>query len=325
MQVGLVGLGRMGINMGRRWLEGGHEVIAFNRTHAKTEELAKDGAVATASLKELIGKLKAPRLVWLMLPTGAVTNEHIDELADLLASGDILVDGGNTYYKDDLRHAEQLKPKGIHFVDAGVSGGIWGLKIGYCTMVGGDEKDFRHIEPLIKTLAPKEGYMHCGPTGAGHFVKMVHNGIEYGMMQAYAEGFEIMQASPFKPNSEKVAHIWNQGSVVRSWLLELAEEAFKKDPQLDQITGYVEDSGEGRWTVQQAIDSGVAAPVIALALFQRFVSRQKDPFSFRVLAALRNEFGGHAVVAKGQDARSASAGAGSVQHAASAKNVKPRR
>ena len=324
MQIGLVGLGRMGMNMGRRWLQGGHEVVAFNRTYAKTEEIAKDGAVPTKTLQEFVSKLKTPRLVWLMLPTGEVTNEHIDELAGLLSKGDLLVDGGNTYYKDDIRHAEQLKTKGISFLDAGVSGGIWGLKVGYCTMVGGNEKDFKTIEPLLKTLAPKDGYLYCGSTGGGHFVKMVHNGIEYGMMQAYAEGFEILQASPYKPNNEKVAHLWNQGSVVRSWLLELAEEAFSKDVNLDKLSGYVEDSGEGRWTVQQAIESGVAAPVIALSLFQRFISRQKDPFSMRVLAALRNEFGGHAVVAAGDDKRQRSAGAGVVEAAAAQKGVKPR-
>jgi 6-phosphogluconate dehydrogenase len=261
-----------------------------------------------------------------------VTNEHIDELAGLLSRGDLLIDGGNTYYKDDILHAGQLKAKGIAFSDAGVSGGIWGLKAGYCTMVGGDPKEFKRIEPLLKTLAPKDGYLYCGATGAGHFVKMVHNGIEYGMMQAYAEGFEVLQASPYKPDNRKVAHLWNQGSVVRSWLLELAEDAFGKDANLSAIGGYVEDSGEGRWTVQQAIESGVAAPVTALALFQRFVSRQQDPFSFRVLAALRNEFGGHAVAAAGEEKRTRTAGAGGVQAAASAKNLpagrqasKPRR
>jgi 6-phosphogluconate dehydrogenase len=325
MQFGLVGLGRMGMNMGRRWLQGGHEVIAFNRTYAKTEELAKEKAIPTKTLKELVDKLFAPRLVWLMLPTGQVTDDHINELSGLLSKGDIIVDGGNTYYKDDIRHAEQLKAKGITFLDAGVSGGIWGLKVGYCTMVGGDEPSFKRIEPLIKTLAPKDGYLYCGPTGAGHFVKMVHNGIEYGMMQAYAEGFEILAASPYKPDLHKVAHLWNQGSVVRSWLLELAEEAFAKFPELTEISGYVEDSGEGRWTVQQAIETGVAAPVIALALFQRFVSRQKDPFAFRVLAALRNEFGGHAVVPAGQDKRKREAGAGAYEAAAAEKGVKPRR
>lgn len=296
MQVGLVGLGRMGINMGRRWLKGGHQVVAFNRTAQKTQELAKDGAVPTASLTELVRQLKPPRLVWLMLPAGAVIDEHLETLLGLLSKGDIVIDGGNSFYKDDLRRAEKLLTKGISFMDAGVSGGIWGLKFGYCTMMGGDLELFRHVEPLLKTLAPQDGYLHCGGVGAGHFVKMVHNGIEYGMMQAYAEGFEIIQASPYKTNLKDVAHLWNQGSVVRSWLLELAEDAFAKDANLDHLEGYVDDSGEGRWTVQQAVESGVAAPVIALSLFQRFISRDKNSFSFRVLAALRNEFGGHAVV-----------------------------
>ena len=296
MQVGLVGLGRMGINMGRRWLKGGHQVVAFNRTAQKTQELAKDGAVSTASLTELVRQLKPPRLVWLMLPAGAVVDEHLETLLGLLSKGDIVIDGGNSFYKDDLRRAEKLLTQGISFMDAGVSGGIWGLKIGYCTMMGGNLELFRHVEPLLKTLAPQDGYLHCGGVGAGHFVKMVHNGIEYGMMQAYAEGFEIIQASPYKTNLKDVAHLWNQGSVVRSWLLELAEDAFAKDANLDQLEGYVDDSGEGRWTVQQAVESGVAAPVIALSLFQRFISRDKNSFSFRVLAALRNEFGGHAVV-----------------------------
>jgi len=325
MQIGLVGLGRMGMNMGRRWLRGGHEVVAFNRTFDKTQELAKEGAVATQSLKELVSKLKTPRVLWLMLPAGAITDQHIEDAATLLAKGDMVVDGGNTYYKDDLRHADFLKTKGLSFVDAGVSGGIWGLKVGYCTMVGGDKTDFQTLEPLLKTLAPPDGYLHCGNTGAGHFVKMVHNGIEYGLMQAYAEGFEIITASAYKTDLKKVAHLWNQGSVVRSWLLELAEDAFAKDPKLEHIQGYVEDSGEGRWTVQQAIDSGVAAPVIALSLFQRFVSREKDPFSFRVLAALRNEFGGHAVVPSGQQRRQVSAGAGVVQAATAQPGVKPPR
>ena len=325
MQIGLVGLGRMGMNMGRRWLQGEHHVIAYNRTAAKTQELAREGAAAASSLEDLTAKLQTPRLVWLMLPTGPVVDEHVEELSTLLSPGDLLVDGGNTYYKDDLRHAERLKAKGISFLDAGVSGGIWGLKIGYCAMVGGDEKDFKRLEPALKTLSPKDGYLHCGPAGAGHFVKMVHNGIEYGMMQAYAEGFEILQASPYKPNPQKVAHLWNQGSVVRSWLLELAEEAFARDLQLDKISGYVEDSGEGRWTVQQALETGVAAPVIALSLFKRFMSRQKDSFGDRVLAALRNEFGGHAVVPAGEDKRRRAAGAGDVQPAAGERNVQPRR
>jgi len=324
MQIGLIGLGRMGMNMGRRWLKGGVEVVAYNRTAAKTQELAKEGAKATASLKELVAALKAPRIVWLMLPAGQATEEHLTEVSALLSPGDLVVDGANNYYKDDIRHAEELKKKSLAFMDAGVSGGVWGYRVGYCTMVGGDETSFKRLEPFLKILAPKEGYMHCGGVGGGHFVKMVHNGIEYGMMQAYGEGFEILQASQYKPDLHKVAHLWNQGSVVRSWLLELAEEAFSKDPQLSQIEGYVEDSGEGRWTVQQAIDSGVSAPVIALSLFQRFVSRQKDPFSFRVLAALRNEFGGHAVVKTGDNKRASTAGAGGVMPAAASADAKPR-
>jgi 6-phosphogluconate dehydrogenase len=314
----------MGMNMGRRWLKGGQEVIAYNRTAAKTQELAKEGAKPTSSLKELVAALKAPRIVWLMLPAGQATEEHMNEVAALLSPGDMIVDGGNNYYKEDIRHAEELKKKGIAFMDAGVSGGVWGYSVGYCTMVGGDQASFSRLEPLLKTLAPKDGYLHCGGVGGGHFVKMVHNGIEYGMMQAYGEGFEILQASPYKPDPQKVSHLWNQGSVVRSWLLELLEDAFKKDPQLSQLSGYVEDSGEGRWTVQQAIDSGVSAPIIALSLFQRFVSRQKDPFSFRVLAALRNEFGGHAVAKAGEDKRSVDAGAGFVLPASAAHDAKAR-
>jgi 6-phosphogluconate dehydrogenase len=299
----MVGLGRMGMNMARRLLQGKHEVFAYNRTRSRTKELEKEGATGAYSLKELVKKLNQPRIVWLMLPAGGPTNESIDKLSGLLSKGDVLVDGGNTYYKDDIRHAEQIKPKGIHFVDAGVSGGIWGLKIGYCLMVGGDKKIFKYIEPILKTLAPPDGYLYCGPTGAGHFVKMVHNGIEYGMMQSYGEGFEILQASPYNKYLKfaKVAHLWNQGSVVRSWLLELAESAFARDDRLSDIEGYVEDSGEGRWTVQQAVESGVSAPVIAISLFQRFLSKQKDAFSNKVLAALRQEFGGHAIVsAKGR-------------------------
>jgi 6-phosphogluconate dehydrogenase len=324
MQVGLVGLGRMGMNMGRRWLKGKHEVVVYNRTYAKSEEIAGEGAKPAKTLQDFVKALKSPRVVWLMLPAGSATDEHLDELMDLLSPGDLVVDGANNYYKDDLRHAADLKEKKINFIDAGVSGGIWGLKNGYCTMVGGQASDVARIKPLLETLAPKDGWLHCGDVGGGHFVKMVHNGIEYGMMQAYAEGFEILAASPYKPDSHKVAHLWNQGSVVRSWLLELAEDAFSKDPQLSNLSGYVEDSGEGRWTVQQAIDTGVSAPVIALSLFQRFISRQKDAFSLRVLAALRNEFGGHAVQPAGKAERDLSAGAGRIAPAAAAKDARPR-
>jgi 6-phosphogluconate dehydrogenase len=297
MQIGMIGLGRMGMNMVRRLLTGKHEVVAYNRTLDKVRVIEKEGALGSESIDDLIKNLSPPRVVWMMLPAGKPVDEHIELLSGKLASGDILIDGGNSYYKDDLRRVEILRPKGIHYMDAGVSGGIWGLKVGYCTMVGGERKDFEHIEPLLKTLAPKDGYLYCGPTGAGHFVKMVHNGVEYAMMEAYGEGFEILKASPYGEhlNFSQVAHLWNQGSVVRSWLLELLEDAFKKDPELASIEGYVEDSGEGRWAVQQAIESGVSATAIAHALFKRFQSRQADVFSDKVLAALRNEFGGHAV------------------------------
>ncbi len=301
MEVAMIGLGRMGMNMARRLLGGGHSVVVYNRTMDKTAQMEKEGATGTASLEDLIVKLLPPRIMWMMLPAGAVVDEHIEILSSLLSPGDILVDGGNSYYQDDLRRAERVKPKRIHYMDVGVSGGIWGLKEGYCLMAGGDRADFNTIEPLLRTLAPRNGYLYCGPTGAGHFVKMVHNGIEYGMMQAYGEGFSLLNASPYSPSLDfsKVAHLWNQGSVVRSWLLELLETAFGKDPRLSEIAGVVEDSGEGRWTVQQAIETGVPIPVIALSLFQRFRSREKDAFSDRVLAALRREFGGHAVVTAG--------------------------
>jgi len=272
----MIGLGRMGMNMAKRILQGGHEVVAYNRTPSKTEEIVKEGAIGSFSLTELVDKLTAPRVVWL-----------------------IVIDGGNTYYKDDIRRAEMLAAKAIKFMDVGVSGGIWGLEVGYCMMMGGDQSVYEHLEPIFKTLAPENGFLYCGPTGAGHFVKMVHNGIEYGMMQAYGEGFAIMEGSPYAEflDYSQVAHLWNQGSVIRSWLLELLESAFGKDERLTEIRGYVEDSGEGRWTVQQAVESGVSAPVIALSLFRRFRSREEDAFEDKVLAALRREFGGHAVVA----------------------------
>jgi 6-phosphogluconate dehydrogenase len=296
MELGLIGLGRMGANMAIRLRQGGHRVVVYNRTYEKAQEIAdQHGAEATKSIEELVGSLQAPRVVWLMLPAGQATDEHIDIVAPLLEQGDILIDGANNNYKVSIAHGEQMAAKGIRFMDAGVSGGIWGLKVGYCTMVGGAAEDFAHIEPLLQTLAPPDGYLHCGPVGAGHFVKMVHNGIEYGMMQAYAEGFEIMEKSRYDLDLQKVSHLWNQGSVVRSWLLELAERAFTDDAKLDSLRGYVEDSGEGRWTVQEAIDLDVPAPVITLSLQTRFRSRQDDSFGAKVLAALRNQFGGHAV------------------------------
>jgi 6-phosphogluconate dehydrogenase len=310
MQIGMIGLGRMGMNMARRLLKGKQRVVAYNRTPDRVKEIMREGAQGAYTPEELVGKLRPPRLVWLMLPAGATVDEHIEELKDLLDEHDILVDGGNSYYQDDIRHEQELSPFGIHYLDVGVSGGIWGLEIGYCLMIGGDPKIYKRLEPIFKALAPKDGYLYCGETGAGHFVKMVHNGIEYGMMSAYGEGFEILKASSYGKGLEfaAVAHLWNQGSVVRSWLLELAEAAFKKDKDLSTISGYVEDSGEGRWTVRQALDTAVPVPVIAASLFQRFRSRKTDAFSDKVLAALRQEFGGHAVLKAGEKRPGSSAG-----------------
>ncbi len=297
MEIGMVGLGKMGMNMALRILRGGHRVVAYNRSPEKVDEIVKKRGKGAYSLEELVGTLKSPRSIWLMLPAGKPVDDCINSLRLLLTKGDTIIEGGNSFYKDDIRRAQELKSSGIHYLDAGVSGGIWGLKAGYCLMIGGDRKIFRHMEPVFRTLAPKEGCLYCGPAGAGHFVKMVHNGIEYAMMSAYGEGFEILHNSPYAPHLDyhDIAHLWNRGSVVRSWLLELAEHAFKKDTKLSAIKGYVDDSGEGRWTVQQAIDTAVPAPVIACSLFQRFRSRRTDTFSDRLLSALRNEFGGHAI------------------------------
>ena len=297
MKIGIIGLGRMGFNMAKRLMQHGQEVVAYNRTPEKTKELMNDGSEGAFSLQELVDKLDSPRVIWLMLPAGKPVDDHIELLQDLLSPEDIIVEGGNSNFKDDVRRASTLKEKGIHYLDAGVSGGIWGLEIGYCTMVGGNLEQFKYLEPVWKALAPPDGYLHCGDHGAGHFVKMIHNGIEYGMMQAYAEGFALLEKSPYEKDLDfqKTAHLWNQGSVIRSWLLELLENAFDKNSRLDDITGYVEDSGEGRWTVDQAIESGVPAPVITMSLFQRFQSRRENSFDNRVLAALRREFGGHAV------------------------------
>jgi 6-phosphogluconate dehydrogenase len=298
MQIAMIGLGRMGMNMAKRLLQGGHSVIAYNRTPNKTDQLVKEGAIGAYSLSEVAEKLSPPRVTWVMLPAGPTVDDHIVQLKEILSPGDIVIDGGNTYYKDDIRRADLLAEKEIKFIDAGVSGGIWGLKVGYCLMIGGEKEIYQYLESIFKTLAPEEGYLHCGGVGAGHFVKMVHNGIEYGMMQAYGEGFDILESSPYSESLDyaAISHLWNQGSVVRSWLLELMESAFTKDADLSEIRGYVEDSGEGRWTVQQAIDTGVSAPVIALSLMRRFRSQVRDSFSDKVVAALRREFGGHAVV-----------------------------
>ena len=296
MEIGFIGLGRMGANMVRRLLRDGHRVVAWNRTAAKTDEIVTEGAVGAYTIQELIEKLQTPRIVWVMVPSGQATDDMINDVVPLLSKGDIIIDGGNSNFHDSIRHNQELTAKGFQFLDAGTSGGIWGLKVGYCMMVGGEKATFEHVEPLIKTLAPPDGYLHCGPAGAGHFVKMVHNGIEYGMLQAYGEGFEILKAATqYDLDLGAISHLWNQGSVVRSWLLELAELAFEHDADLSSIRGYVEDSGEGRWTVQQAIDTNVPAPVITLSLLERFRSRQDESFTAKVIAALRKEFGGHAV------------------------------
>ncbi len=295
MQIGIIGLGRMGMNMARRLLGGGHEVLAYNRSPEKTDELAAEGGVGCYSLEELVDRLDAPRTVWIMLPA-EIVDQHIAALVDLLDPGDLVVDGGNSHYKLDAQRAEALDDAELLYADAGVSGGIWGLTVGYCTMVGGPAEAYERLRPALDTLAPPSGHMHCGPHGAGHYVKMIHNGIEYGMMQAYAEGFALLEASPFGPGLDlgAVAELWNQGSVVRSWLLELAQAALHKDPRLEGLAPFVEDSGEGRWTVDSAVELAVPAPVLTLALMERFRSRQDNSFADRLLAALRNEFGGHA-------------------------------
>ncbi len=291
----MVGLGRMGLNMTRRLLLGGHRVVVFNRSPQPVDEAKKAGAVGTRSLSELVEHLGSPRAVWLMVPAGEPTTKMLDGLLPFLSPGDIVVDGGNAHYRDSQRRAALLAEHGIDFLDAGVSGGIWGLQVGFCLMVGGAEGAYRRLEPVLRTLAPENGYALVGPSGAGHFVKMVHNAIEYGMLQAIGEGFELMRASEFPLDLPQIATLWNHGSVVRSWLMELAERALADDPHLEKIQGFVEDSGEGRWAVQEGIEKSVPLPVITLSLQTRFRSRQEDSFSARVIAALRQQFGGHAV------------------------------
>ena len=318
MQIGIVGLGRMGANIGRRLMEKGHKVVAYDREPKQVAALS--GATGAASLKDLVGKLDAPRAVWVMLPAGRITDDTVLALSDLLSAGDVVIDGGNTFYKDDIRRAGELKKKNIAYVDCGTSGGIWGLERGYCMMIGGDTAVVDRLDPIFAALAPGEGvidktpgregrdprvmngYLHAGPVGAGHFVKMVHNGIEYGLMQAYAEGFDILRgrAGDKLPEAERyaldvadIAEVWRRGSVVASWLLDLAAIALAKSPELKEFEGAVEDSGEGRWTVEAAIDEAVAAPVITSALYARFRSRIAHSFGEKMLSALRNEFGGH--------------------------------
>jgi 6-phosphogluconate dehydrogenase len=319
MQLAMIGLGRMGANMARRLLAGGHEVVAFNRSPESVAALAREGATPAHTLAAAVQALRPPRVLWLMVPSGAPTEETLAELARLCAGGDLLVDGGNTHYKDDVRRAQELERRGVHYADVGTSGGVWGRERGYCLMVGGRREDFERLEPALRTLAPgrsgvapsagrrrastaEEGYLHCGPVGAGHFVKMVHNGIEYGLMQAYAEGFDLMRcaareerpvAQRYELDLPEIAELWRRGSVVGSWLLDLTAIALAEDPALERYEGHVPDSGEGRWTVQAAVESAVPADVLTSALYARFRSRQTHTFAEKVLSAMRAKFGGH--------------------------------
>jgi 6-phosphogluconate dehydrogenase len=320
MQLGMVGLGRMGANMTRRLMRGGHQLVVSDRTPDVVKHLSSEGAGGSSSLEDLVGKLKTPRAVWVMVPAGEPTEQTVQQLAELMQAGDAIIDGGNSYFKDDVRRSEQLKGKGIHYIDVGTSGGVWGLDRGYCMMIGGPEEAVKRLDPIFKTLAPgvgdiprtpgreklggtaEQGYMHCGPSGAGHFVKMVHNGIEYGMMQAYAEGFDIFKNATSKElpenirynlNLPDIAEVWRRGSVVSSWLLDLTAMALAENPTLSEYEGYVQDSGEGRWTIQAALEEAVPADVLTAALFVRFRSRQQHTFAEKMLSAMRQKFGGH--------------------------------
>src|SRR5205823_6489158 len=295
MKLGMVGLGRMGGNMTVRLIRHGHEVVAFDPNDDAVSAAEGQGASGAHSLEELVKQLEAPRVVWIMVPAGDITEQTIAKLRGLLSSEDVLIDGGNSNFRDSQRRAKDVAADGIRFLDCGTSGGVWGLENGYCLMVGGEREAFDHAEQVFAALAPEDGYAYVGPSGAGHFVKMVHNGIEYGLLAAYGEGFEIMQGSEFDLDLRAIAGIWRYGSVVRSWLLELLVDALEKDPKLEKIRGYVEDSGEGRWTVLEAIAENVPAPITALSLFMRFASRQDESYAAKVIAALRNEFGGHAI------------------------------
>ena len=296
MRLGMIGLGKMGGNMTERLLRGGHEVVAFDRDPKVIDDYAARGATAATDPAAMVGKLETPRIVWIMVPAGQPVDDTIAAVLPGLSKGDIIIDGGNSNFHDTLRRSEQLRSEGIEFIDCGTSGGIWGLEKGYCLMIGASETAFTTCEPIFRTLAPEAGSARMGPTGSGHYVKMIHNGIEYGILQAYAEGYEILHASKnFDLDLHRIAAVWNHGSVVRSWINELAERAFEKDTDLTELKGFVADSGEGRWTVQEAVDLDVPAPVITLSLLARLRSRQDDSFSAKVIAALRNEFGGHAV------------------------------
>ena len=333
MQLGVIGLGRMGANIARRLMKEGHACVVWDRDDKAVTALAAEGAAGAKDVADLIGKLAGPRAVWVMLPAGDATEAMVVQLAAALERGDTIIDGGNTFYRDDIRRGKELATKGLTYVDVGTSGGVWGLERGYCMMIGGDKSVVERLDPIFRTLAPgagdiprttrregadpraENGYIHAGPVGAGHFVKMVHNGIEYGLMQAYAEGWELMEATDLITDVPAVVASWQKGTVIRSWLLDLMVRALDVDPHLEQLCGYAEDSGEGRWTVQAAVDHAVPLPVITAALFARFASRQDDSPSMKVVAALRNQFGGHAVTSsagsqeKGADSPGADAAA----------------
>ena len=295
MEIGFVGLGRMGGNMVTRLSHAGHRIVAFDRSQAAVTAAEQHGARGAASLETLVKALTPPRSVWVMVPAGEPTETTIRELAAALAAGDTIIDGGNTFYRDDVRRGQELAPRGIGYVDAGTSGGVWGLANGYCLMVGGEHATVNRLAPIFASLAPPDGWLHVGPVGSGHYVKMIHNGIEYALMQAYAEGFELLSESDFALDLPRIAALWNRGSVVRSWLLELAADALAANPGLEGLKPYVEDSGEGRWTVIDAVEKAVPAPTITAALFARFRSRRANSYADRLLAALRNAFGGHAI------------------------------
>ncbi|MGB2692853.1 MAG: decarboxylating 6-phosphogluconate dehydrogenase [Thermodesulfobacteriota bacterium] len=301
MKIGMIGLGKMGGNMTERLLRDKHEVVVYNLTQEPIDEAAKKGAIPAKSVADLVKKLPKPKIVWLMVPAGKPVDQNIRELKKYLKKGDIIIDGGNSEWQDSQKRAKSLKSSGIKYIDCGVSGGVWGLKEGYCLMYGGDKATCEKAESIFKTLAPKNGYLYCGPEGSGHYVKMVHNGIEYGMLQAYAEGFSVLNSSEFDLDLRAISSVWQYGSVVRSWILELAERVFKADPTLDDLDPYVWDSGEGRWTVEAALRQNVPAPIITASLLARIASRDTESFSMKTIAALRNQFGGHAVKKKADD------------------------
>ena len=298
MQIGMVGLGKMGYQLSLNLMEKGYQVCAFDVNKEAVQNISNEGAQGAVNLKEFVAKLDRPRKIWLMVPAGDITEQVFQELLPLLDEKDIVIDGGNAHYKDSLRRDEESKEKGVYFLDCGTSGGVEGARHGACTMIGGDKEAFDQVESVFKDISVEKGYLYTGKAGSGHFLKMVHNGIEYGMMAAIAEGFEILEKSPFDYDYEKVSTVWNNGSVIRSWLMELMENAFSKDAKLDKIKGVMHSSGEGKWTVEAALDFQTAAPVIALSLMMRYRSLEDDTFTGKVVAALRNEFGGHAVVEK---------------------------